>query len=156
MILNKKPDMSGKNNPMYGKPPSRKAGNGWKGWYHKKFFRSLHELSFMVRCDKIGVVYQSAERVGFGVPYTGYEGEDRIYYPDFYLPTTDEVIEVKPEKAETWKCNIRKFEAARLQFPRFRLVTDAPLGYADVKVLIESGEIKLDKRTLEKYQNFSP
>ncbi|HUS51721.1 MAG TPA: NUMOD3 domain-containing DNA-binding protein, partial [Candidatus Paceibacterota bacterium] len=50
-VLNRKRSInaSGKKNSMYVKPTPQGSGNGWSGWYKGWFFRSLRELSYMIK-----------------------------------------------------------------------------------------------------------
>lgn len=88
---------SGSNNPMFGKPTPRGAGNGWKGWYKRQHFRSLHELTFMVKTTENGDNYTTAEIAELVIPYTDWAGKKRTYRADFLLNNTI-LVECKPAK----------------------------------------------------------
>ncbi len=66
----------------------------------------LWELKYAQYLDEIGVVW---ERNTASFPYE-FEGKVRRYTPDFYLPMTDEYVEIKGYKTE-------KDEAKWSQFP---------------------------------------
>lgn len=84
---------SGEGNPMFGKPSPQGSGNGWKGWYRGHYFRSLREVMFMIRMDKAGQEWTSAE--GFTIPYT-LNGVKRTYHPDFRVG--NKIFEIKPKR----------------------------------------------------------
>ncbi len=86
---------SGKNNPMYGKPPPKGSGQGWKGWYKDFYFRSLRELSYILYLDHNKIEWESAETSRFRIPYKDYLNKDRTYAPDFLINKT-ELVEIKP------------------------------------------------------------
>ena len=58
---------SGSNNPMYGKPSPNGSGNGWKGWYKERYFRSLRELTYMLELEESATSWVSAENIS--IPY---------------------------------------------------------------------------------------
>jgi hypothetical protein len=102
---------SGKNNPMYGRPSPKGAGNGWSGWYKGWYFRSLRELSYMIKViEKNRIEWKSAERK-INIKYVDYDGKERTYRPDFILENKI-LIEIKPKKLMETPNNIRKKEAA--------------------------------------------
>lgn len=71
-------------------------GGGYTGKYKKWYFRSLIELSFILRAEEIGLEFYNAEKM-FAIPLPN----GRIYRPDFYAPnfiTRGCIIEVKPTK----------------------------------------------------------
>lgn len=88
-ILNK-----GKNNSMYGKPSPGGSGVGWKGWFGGRFFRSMRELSFMVRNPE----YRGGESAYWTASYLSADGSERTTRPDFVCDEKKEVVECKPSK----------------------------------------------------------
>ena len=68
------------------------------------------------------------ERNKKGFPYI-YKGENHLYYPDFYLPDTDEYVEIKGIEDDLW-------EAKKIAFPNKLIV-------------YTKSEIKLLKKELE-------
>lgn len=123
-LIKSKISRPGNNNPMYGKPSPCGSGNGWSGWYNGHYFRSLLELSYMYKLDKSCIPYISGESKTFAVDYIDYNGNKRIYFPDIYLPLTDEVIEIKPKKLVNAYNNRKKYVEAKKKFSHFRIVTD--------------------------------
>lgn len=135
---------SGENNPMYGKPSSLSSGGGRKGYYRGTHFRSSLEMLFMHKCWTKGIAYKSAESLSFVVHYE-LDGVKRTYRPDFYLPDTDTVIEIKPSHLINNYENTKKIEAAQLKFERFFVITEHDLpwiGKEEYKELIANGCIK--------------
>ena len=70
---------SGSNNPMFGKPSPQGSGNGWSGWYKGFFFRSLLELSFLVKSNISEI--ENAEYIK--IKYIDENGKERNYLPDY-------------------------------------------------------------------------
>ncbi len=85
--------MSGEGNPMYGKISPQGSGNGWKGWYNGRFFRSLRELNFIIQHPE----YQSAETKDWTVEFE-WRGNKRTTRADFICHTQRSLVECKPEK----------------------------------------------------------
>jgi len=75
--------MSGKRNPMYGKPPVHPSPIEYRGLR----LRSSYELRFCVAMDEAGIRYEYEPR--------RFQMADRTYLPDFFLPDLDLWIEVK-------------------------------------------------------------
>ena len=98
-------DRSGKNNPMFGKPSPNGSGNGWSGWYNNFYFRSLLELSFLVK----NLPDSSAENIS--IPYIDQLGHPRTYHPDYR--SANIIYEIKPKRLTNTRNNILKFEAAK-------------------------------------------
>ena len=113
--LNKKRSVNakGKNNLMYGKLTPQGAGNGWSGWYKGWFFRSLRELSYMVKeIEEKNKQWRTAETKDLRMKYIDYKGDERTYIADFLVEEKD-LIEVKPEKLRSSLIVRLKAEAAR-------------------------------------------
>lgn len=81
-------------------PPITLSENNHKnhvtGYFNGMFYRSSYELRFMQYCDKNNIVFLSAENKEYRCPYEDVDGKKRWYYPDYYLPDYDVVIEIKP------------------------------------------------------------
>ena len=113
--LNKKKSInaSGKNNPMYGKSSPQGSGNGWSGWYKKWFFRSLRELSYMIKeIESKNKQWRTAETKDLRIKYIDYKGDERTYLADFLVEEKD-LIEVKPKKLKKSLTVRLKSKAAR-------------------------------------------
>ena len=90
--------MRGERNPQFGRPSHTKFNRHYlQGKFGPIVFRSNFELSFMVQCVAKGILFESCDQnVKYKIPYTGERGELRNYFPDFFLPESGEVVEVKP------------------------------------------------------------
>lgn len=143
---------SGENNAMYGKPSPQGSGNGWSGWYNGHYFRSLHELMFMINHPNI----KSAEYIK--IPYVHpYKNANRLYMPDFIDGNT--IIEIKPSKLVNTPMNNAKYKAARKfcrsRHMKFVVLTEKenPIDYEKIKSLYLCGQIKfLDRYDLKMKQ----
>ena len=145
----------GKNNPMYNKPAPTGSGNGWSGWYKGFYFRSLLELSFLIRNKENRI--SSAET--FSIPYVDYAGSERTYHPDFIMDSS--VIEVKPVKLVNTVNNKLKFEAAKKYFEDkkydFKILTEKEiikLSKDEIISLHDNNEIKFLDRYELKYKEY--
>lgn len=132
----------GEKNPAYGKPSARGAGNGWKGWYRGRFFRSLREAAFMIKLDEEKVSWVSGESKGYVVPYR-FEGRERTYRPDFVAGTT--VYELKPTRLHHSPNNLAKQEAAKALFAARGMtyvICDIEIDYAKIDERLKAREIR--------------
>jgi hypothetical protein len=111
VIANFSERSSGSGNPMYGKPTPQGSGNGWKGWYKGHYFRSLREATFMIRMDREGKEWKTAERKEYTIPYM-LDGRERTYRPDFVV--NNQLIELKPTKLHASPLIVAKKEAAEV------------------------------------------
>lgn len=66
------------------------------GYVGDIFFRSSYEEKFLLFCQKYSILVESAANSRFAVNYVGNDGRLHKYYPDFYLPPYNTVIEIKP------------------------------------------------------------
>lgn len=147
---------SGENNPMYGKTSPKGSGNGWSGWYKGWFFRSLHELTFMINViERFGFEWKSAETNQYKIGYIDYKGTNRNYFPDFIL-NDKYLVECKPRKLWESKTVLDKKNAA-LEFCKnngliYKMVDVGKLSEEKLKSLYDNNEIKLTKRYEQKYK----
>jgi hypothetical protein len=76
------------------------------------------------------------------------EGKTKNYYPDFYLPVTDEFIEVKPIGLVFGKLVQLKAKYVKEVYNRnYRFITDKDIDKitsSNLHQLIESGIVKID------------
>lgn len=150
--------MTGKGNPQYGKPSNPKSGNGWKGKYNGRCFRSLLELACVLELERKGIAYESGEQKKYAVPYTTRDGVQRNYYPDFI--TEDGAIETKP--SSLLRANEKKFLAAKKHFSKFTVLTEKDLVIPrldELDKLVDSGKLVWYTCTLkyiEKYRAKHP
>lgn len=101
----------GSKNPMFGKPSPNGSGNGWKGWYKNRFFRSLRELMFLYYADRFNLQLESLEKAEYGLKYLDFSGQERTYFGD-YLVNNKYFVEIKPVKLQNSPSNIAKKKVA--------------------------------------------
>lgn len=145
---------SGKNNPMFGKPSPKKSGNGWGGWYKQHYFRSLHELSYIVNnLEKNDLKWTTGESKKLKIKYV-FNGNDRNYFADF-LVENKYLIECKPKKL--WKTKIVKAKArAAVKFCKqhslkYKLCSPKILPFYEILRTFNAGEVRFTDKTLEKF-----
>jgi predicted nuclease of restriction endonuclease-like RecB superfamily len=68
------------------------AGRGTKHIYKDVILDSTWELTFVKRCDSMSIIW---ERKYVGFSYIDIHGNQRKYYPDFYLPEFEVWVEIK-------------------------------------------------------------
>jgi hypothetical protein len=103
----------GPKNPQYGKPAHKLSGKSSKGYYKGIFFRSIHELSFIINVlERSNIVWESGEHKNHIIPYVTKRGVKRNYFPDFI--TEKEIIEIKPSALINTEQNISKQQAAKI------------------------------------------
>ena len=94
----KKVGRSGEKNNMFGKPSPQGSGNGWSGWYKTWYFRSLHELSYMINViERFNFKWINAEIQKLKMPYTDFSGKNKNYFADFLI-NDKFVVEIKPNR----------------------------------------------------------
>lgn len=145
-----KSDMSkrrtGSGNPMYGKPAPIKSGNGISGRYHGIYFRSLLELSYMLHLDSLKVSFISCESTKTKFQYS-IDGQTFSYFPDFYLPETDEFVEVKPSQMLRNKVIVAKAKSVQDAGCKFTFVTQKDMikiKKDQLIALINAGQVIID------------
>lgn len=148
--------MSGKNNPMYGKPAPQGSGNGWSGWYDGWYFRSLHELSYMIKViKKDNLKWESAEKKELKIKYIDPLGHDRTYVADFII-NNNIMIECKPKRLWKTPLVLAKKKAAQKFCNKinlkYRLVETQILTNQEIMELYNSGQIKWLPRYEEKFK----
>jgi hypothetical protein len=90
------------------KPKNNSYNNGhYKGIY----YRSSYEKKFLEFCEFYNIKIISAETNMYSVKYEAEDGITRTYFPDFYLPDLDLVIEIKPISMYDYGNNMYKFDA---------------------------------------------
>lgn len=146
---------SGKGNSSYGK--NNKQGNGYSGWYKDWYFRSITELSYIIKIESEGKKWVSAENLGFHIEYIGEKGTDRTYRPDFLIEDKY-LIEIKPLKLQNTPMNLAKKEAA-LKFCKENnyeyIVTDCEKIDIDLlKSMYDSKIIKFTEKTEKKFNKY--
>jgi hypothetical protein len=66
------------------------------GYYNDIYYRSSYELKLLQYCHANNIAIVPAEQKIFRIKYKDETGKSRHYYPDFYLPEYDVLVEVKP------------------------------------------------------------
>src|SRR5690606_1391982 len=79
------------------------------GWYKEFYFRSLHELKFILVCERFKLKIRSSENLRIG--YKSYNGNNRTYSPDFIVNELF-LTEIKPKRLQSTPLNKLKFDAA--------------------------------------------
>jgi hypothetical protein len=133
---------------MFGKPSPQGSGNGWSGWYKNWFFRSLRELSYMIKVLEEQQLNWKTPDKSFKILYIDYAGKNRTYFPDFIID--NRVIEIKPLKLHNTPKILAKKKAAedfcKSQNMTYELIDPIMLSKEEIKSLYISGQIKfLDK-----------
>jgi len=147
--INNSKALHGEKNGMYGIPPPHGSGNGWCGWYNGIHFRSILELSFMIKMNKENKVFKSAESKEFEIKYIK-NGINRTYRPDFICD--NKIIEIKPKNLINTVDNKLKFEAANKKFDNFVILTEDDIERINLKDYIDNGEVILTDRYKKKYE----
>ncbi len=145
---------SGENNGMFGVPSPHGCGAGWSGWYKGYFFRSLHELAFLIKTPLDNV--SSAEGKEYAIKYV-IDGVERNYFAD-YIIDNNTLVEIKPKALQTTKENIIKKEYAEKYCSErgllYKLIDCGSVDYIALKGEIESGNVTLTERTKEKFDKY--
>jgi hypothetical protein len=141
---------------MYGKPTPQGSGNGWSGWYKSFYFRSLHELSYIVNIlEKRGLSFESAEQKKYRIDYIDWDGKPRTYCADFIVEC-NLMIECKPSKLHTSETVILKARAA-LEFCKkhgltYSIIDPPMLTPSQIQQLYKQGLLRWLPRYQQKYE----
>lgn len=148
----------GECNPMYGKPAPNGSGNGWSGWYKNWFFRSLHELSYVVlELEPNNINWCSAERKDFAIKYFDLTGVSRTYFADFFLESKI-LVECKPKRLHGAP-RVKLKQQAALDFCKHRgwsySLVDPPLLTTEkLAQMHEANVIRFTDKYEKKYAQF--
>lgn len=156
LSLKRSLNSSGENNSMYGKPSPIGSGNGWSGWYKGWYFRSLHELSYMVGViERFNIEWESAEKKAWSIKYIDWDGKKRTYFPDFILEGKY-MVECKPKRLWNSETNKLKKEAGDKRCKElgliYKIVSPRILTDKEICFLYNNGEIKFLDRYEEKFR----
>lgn len=148
--------MSGSGNPMYGKPSPKKSGNGWSGWYKGWYFRSLIEISYLLKeIESKGFEWESGEKHKYTILYN-FDGKKRTYRPDFVVGR--DVIECKPKALHSSRLVVAKTKAAKRFCSKrglcYILVDYPKLTISEIEYLLSGGELKFTQRTSRRFDEF--
>lgn len=151
----------GEGHPKYGKPSK---SSGWYGKYRGNVFRSLPELFWMVSADKNSIEFigldQLPNREIWQVP-VNYTGSNRTYCADFFIKSTNEVIDIKP----LWKIPLEneKLRQGKKEYEKrgyiFKII-DAktiPISTKLLKNMVKNGTVILFPSAIKRYEKrFGP
>ncbi len=141
-----------------GKIPAKGCGNGWCGWYKGWFFRSLRELSFMVKeIEANNLQWESGESDRHKIEYIGLDGQIRAYYPDFII-NNKIIIEVKPLALQKNKIVMLKSKFAK-EFAiknnmEYKIIDVDILDFEIIDKLVCDSSITFTDITQKKYDEF--
>ena len=149
---------SGENNPMYGKPAPKKSGNGWSGWYNGWFFRSLIELTYMIKIiERYGLSWESGESDKFKIEYIDVNNKKKNYFPDFII-NNKYIVEVKPKSLVSTDKVSRKTKYAK-QFCEknnmiYKITSPPIMETKELVMLYTEGKIKFVDKYEKKFQKY--
>lgn len=108
---------------------NNKGGRGYKkGFLNNLFFKSSYEEKFILFCMKNNIKIESAENKKFRVRYIGLDNKFHFYYPDFYLPDYNTIIELKPSGLLNDETNMIKFDEACKNLENYSILTEEELN----------------------------
>lgn len=150
---------SGNKNKMYNKPTPIGSGNGWSGWYKNYYFRSLLELSFIIKVlERFKFTWISAECKELIINYIDYNGIPRTYRADF-LVNNKYLIECKPKKLQNSITNILKSNAAMIFCKengyKYKFIDIPILSQEQLIYLYNTKQIKFLERYERKFKQFN-
>lgn len=97
------------------------------GIFNNIIYRSSYELLFIMICKYININVISAESKDFRIRYTSPKtNRKHWYYPDFYIPNIDLVVEIKPSSRINDSINVEKFKQASKIY-KFIVITEQQL-----------------------------
>lgn len=144
--------VSGTGNPMYGKPSPQGSGNGWSGWYKGWFFRSIRELSYMIKVIE-------ANELQWDKPASlkWKDGDKyRTYTPDFLI-NENLIVEIKPRNLWNSRAVKKKAEAAKIwcceRNMNYELIDPITLTTNEIISLYKEDKIKFLPRYDDKFKN---
>jgi hypothetical protein len=150
--------MVGDKNGMYGKPPPAGSGNGYSGWYRGLFFRSLHELNYIVSVlERFNIQYKSAESDKYRIKYKSYDASIKTYAPD-YIISNKYLVEIKPKSL--WGSKLVQLKAmAAIEFCNsnnliYKLIDPGKMNNDKLKRLVENGDVVFMKRYEKKIKEY--
>lgn len=100
-----------------------KSGNSnskfYTGYFNKIYCESSYELIFLIYCFDNNI---KVERCPFKFSYT-YDNKKHLYFPDFYLPEYDMIIELKG-KNQYYKKDVVKLKAESVKDHSYLIIWD--------------------------------
>jgi len=145
--------MTGAGNHMFGKTSS--GGRSIKGTYKGHFFRSLLEYSFMRHLEEQGHNLKDVDYETIRISVS----DVMTYKPDFFVPATQTLYEVKPAYAVSREENVNKFAAARNYCREkgwtFAVVTENDFRKIPFAEAQADANVTFDERTLTYFRKTS-
>lgn len=118
------------------KSAARTLGGYFKGLH----FRSSYELAFLIEMHLLNISVVSAETSEFACEYTLDDERKHSYYPDFFLPSSKTVIEIKPRSMLNNHIVKLKIAAAEAKFKKnIKVLTEYEL--LDITEIIKDPDI---------------
>ena len=143
----------------YGKPAGQNGG--YCGTYNKNTFRSLSELFWMIEMEnkKISFIgldqFPIREKWQVKVNYTGRPG---TYCADFYVPSTNEIVDIKPLwRLETAK-EKEKIKQGKIEYEKLGFifniidVKSVKIKESILKNLVKENLVKFSPASIKKYE----
>lgn len=142
-------------NRMFGKPSPIGSGNGWSGWYKGWYFRSIKELTYMIKViERFNLKWENAETKDLRIPYLDNNNQRRTYVADFLI-NNKFLVEIKPKNLWKSKSVVLKRESALLFCNNNNLIyklTDIEnLSNKEILNLYRNGEIKFIERYNDRF-----
>jgi hypothetical protein len=125
------------NPPVY--LPKGRGGGGRnydRGYIHGFFYRSSYEKQFIITCHDNSIDIISAENKEFRVPYI-MDNKRKFYYPDFYLPKYDAIIEIKPTSMFLVEETFIKLDAGAKHHENYIILTEEELFDSNLQWVAE-------------------
>lgn len=156
--LKQSKNKKGNKNNMYGKPSPIGSGNGWSGWYKGWYFRSLKELTYMIKIiERFKLKWKSAENKELNIKYKDYKNNERTYSADFLI-NDKFLVEIKPKKLWNSKIVVLKKESAikfcNLNNLKYKLTDIEKLSDQEILCLYKNGDLVFTNKYQIKFQKY--
>lgn len=120
---------------------ARSSGRSLGGYFKGLHFRSSFELAFLIEMHILGIEVLNAECKEFRSQYFDLSGKERWYYPDFYVPSSNIVVEIKPSK-KLLEAEVQLKIAAARANTNYEIEIKTENDLLDITKLIKEPEIK--------------
>lgn len=106
------------------------------GYLNEIYYRSSYEKVFLQQCFDRNIKVVSAETKQWRIFYFDENNKRKMYYPDFYLPEYDCIVEIKPESMLECNNNIEKWTAYLMnkECENFEMLTEEDIFGDDLWV----------------------
>jgi hypothetical protein len=148
----------GKDNRMYGRSPSANSGVGWSGWYIGSFFRSMHELNYLVNViERFNLNYKTAESKKYRIPYFDLNNVSKTYCGD-YIINDKYYVEIKPKKLQNTAINNIKQKYAipfcKKNGLKYKVVDCGPISMHQLIEIYKEGKIIFTNNSKNKFYKY--